>query len=82
MLIICFFPAILTALARITSRQFQNLTMSFVLPMGYGFGAGILPVLLGWLGDNATFALGFLIYGLILVAGSALPFLLKFDSQQ
>ena len=77
LLIVSFFPAILTAIARIAPRNFQNLTMSFILPIGYGFGAGVLPVLLGWLGDNASFALGFLIYGGMLAAGSALPFLLK-----
>ena len=77
LLIVSFFPAILTAAARIAPRNFQNLTMSFILPIGYGFGAGVLPVLLGWLGDNASFALGFLIYGGILIAGSVLPFLLK-----
>jgi NNP family nitrate/nitrite transporter-like MFS transporter len=77
LLIASFFPAILTAIARIAPRNFQNLTMSFILPIAYGFGAGVLPVLLGWLGDNASFALGFLIYGGILVAGSVLPIFLR-----
>jgi NNP family nitrate/nitrite transporter-like MFS transporter len=79
LLIVSFFPAVLTAAARIAARNFQNLTMSFILPIGYGFGAGVLPVLLGWLGDNASFALGFLLYGFLLVAGSVLPFLLKLN---
>jgi len=76
-LIVSFFPAFLTAISRIAPRQLQNLSISFVLPIGYGFGGGILPVLLGWLGDNASFALGFLLYGLVLIGGSFLPFLLK-----
>jgi NNP family nitrate/nitrite transporter-like MFS transporter len=76
-LIVSFFPAFLTAISRIAPRNLQNLSISFVLPIGYGFGGGILPVLLGWLGDNASFALGFLLYGLILIGGSFLPFLLK-----
>lgn len=81
-LIVSFFPALLTAIARIAPRHLQNLSMSFVLPIGYGFGGGILPTLLGWLGDNATFALGFLIYGLMLMAGSGLPFLLRLRDEQ
>jgi NNP family nitrate/nitrite transporter-like MFS transporter len=76
-LIVSFFPAILTAVSRIAPRRLQNLSVSFVLPIGYGFGAGVLPVLLGWLGDSASFALGFLLYGLILIAGSLLPRLLE-----
>ena len=81
-LIVSFFPAVLTAIARIAPRQLQNLSISFVLPIGYGFGGGILPMVLGWLGDNATFALGFLIYGLMLMAGSGLPFLLRLRDEQ
>ena len=76
LLIASIFPAILTAAARIAPRKFQNLTISMILPIGYSFGGGILPLLLGWLGDNATFAMGFLIYGLMLMAGAVLPFLL------
>ena len=38
-------------------------------------------VLLGWLGDNVSFAVGFLVYGLILIGGSALPFLLKLKGE-
>jgi len=77
LLIVSFFPAILTVAARIAPRNLHNLTVSFILTIGYGFGAGNLPLLLGWLGDHATFALGFLIYGVVLIASSALPFLIK-----
>jgi len=59
----------------------QNLTLSLLLPIAYGFGGGILPLLLGWLGDNVSFALGFLLYGAILTAGSALPLLLKLEHE-
>jgi NNP family nitrate/nitrite transporter-like MFS transporter len=79
LLIVSIFPAILTAAARIAPRNLQNITLSLILPIGYGFGAGILPVLLGWLGDNASFSLGFLLYGILLVAGSILPFLLTLN---
>ena len=82
LLIVSFFPAILTVAARIAPRNLHNLTVSFILPIGYGFGAGILPLLLGWLGDHATFALGFLIYGVVLIASSALPFLIKLKQEE
>ena len=81
LLIVTFFPAVLTAAARITPRRMQNLTLSLLLPIAYGFGGGILPLLLGWLGDNVSFALGFLLYGAILTAGSALPLLLKLEHE-
>jgi len=81
-LITSFFPAFITAASSIAPRRLQNLTISFILPIGYSFGGGILPLLFGVLGDNASFAVGFLIYGLILIAASALPFLLDLGERQ
>ncbi len=75
-LITCFFPAFFIAASRIAPRRVHNLTISFLLPIGYSFAAGVIPVLLGLLGDRASFASGFLIYGIILVAASILPFFL------
>jgi NNP family nitrate/nitrite transporter-like MFS transporter len=75
-LITSFFPAFFTAASRIAPRRVHNLTISFLLPIGYSFAAGVLPVLLGLLGDRASFAFGFLIYGILLVAASVLPFFL------
>jgi NNP family nitrate/nitrite transporter-like MFS transporter len=76
-LITSFFPAFFTVANRIAPRRLHNLTISFILPIGYTFGAGIVPALLGLLGDHASFAAGFLIYGTVLMAASALPFLMK-----
>lgn len=75
-LITCFFPAFFTAASRIAPRRVHNLTISFLLPIGYSFAAGVLPVLLGLLGDRASFAFGFLVYGIVLIAASTLPFFL------
>jgi NNP family nitrate/nitrite transporter-like MFS transporter len=82
LLIVSFFPAVLTAAARIAPRNYQNLTVSLMLSIGYGIGSGLVPLLLGWLGDNASFALGFVMYGVLLVVGSVLPFLLKLEYQE
>ncbi len=75
-LITSFFPAFFTAASRIAPRRVHNLTISFLLPIGYSFAAGVLPVLLGILGDRASFASGFLAYGIVLIAASVLPFFL------
>jgi len=75
-LITSFFPAFFTAASRIAPRRVHNLTISFLLPIGYSFAAGVLPVLFGLLGDRASFAFGFLVYGILLVVASVLPFFL------
>ena len=71
-----FFPAFFTAASRIAPRRVHNITISFLLLIGYGFAAGVLPVLLGLLGDRASFAFGFLVYGIVLILASTLPFFL------
>jgi NNP family nitrate/nitrite transporter-like MFS transporter len=74
-----FFPAGFVAASRITSRRLHNVTLSFLLPIGYGFGAGLVPLFLGILGDHNRFALGFAVYGGLLTAASLLPFLLRLE---
>ena len=57
----------------------DDVTLSFLLPIGYGFGAGLVPLFLGILGDHNRFALGFAVYGGLLTAASLLPFLLRLE---
>ena len=75
-----FFPAGFAATSRIADRRLHNVTLSFLLPIGYGFGAGVVPLFFGMLGDRGRFAAGFLIYGCLLAACSALPYLLRPDA--
>ena len=73
----CFFPAGFVAIARIAPRQMHNLTISFMFPIGYAVGAGLVPFLLGLLGDRLSFAFGLRLYGGLLIASAVLPFFLK-----
>ena len=69
----CFFPAGFTVISRIAPREMHNLTISFISPIGYAVGSGLVPLFLGFLGDRLSFASGFLIYGALLVAAALLP---------
>ena len=73
----CFFPAGLAAISRIAPREMHNLTISFMFPIGYAVGSGLVPFLLGLLGDRLSFAFGFCLYGALLIAGAVLPYFLK-----
>jgi MFS family permease len=73
----CFFPAGFTVISRIAPREMHNLTISFMSPLGYAVGSGLVPLFLGFLGDQLSFALGFVIYGVLLAASAPLPFFLK-----
>ena len=76
----CFFPAGFAATSRIAPREMHNLTISFISPIGYAVGAGLVPLFLGFLGDRLSFATGFLIYGALVTAAALLPSLLKVET--
>jgi MFS family permease len=76
-LIACYFPAGFAAISRIAPREMHNLTISFMFPIAYAVGPGLVPVLLGLLGDRLSFSFGFRLYGGLLIASAVLPFFLK-----
>jgi NNP family nitrate/nitrite transporter-like MFS transporter len=77
-----FFPAAFAAASRIAPPRLHNITLSFLLPIGYGFGAGLVPLLFGALGDRGLFAAGFLVYGAIVALAAALPFALRLTDRE
>jgi len=75
-LISSFFPTALSGLARIVPREVYNVAVSSVIPFAFLFGGGIVPALMGALGDRASFSLGFVLLGAAFLASMALlPFL-------
>jgi NNP family nitrate/nitrite transporter-like MFS transporter len=79
-LIACFFPAGFRVVSRIAPREMHNLTISFMFPIGYAVGSGLVPLFLGFLGDRKSFAFGFLLYGALLTTAAFLPSLMRLDT--
>ena len=75
----CFFPVGFSAVARITPRRIYNVTVSLLLPVAYALGGGVVPSLLGVLGDRGAFGLGLTLLGALIAAGSALVPLVKLE---
>ena len=78
----CFFPVGFAAIARITPRRIYNVTVSLLLPISYTLGGGVAPSLLGILGDRGSFALGLVLFGALIAAGSALVLLLRLEPRE
>jgi NNP family nitrate/nitrite transporter-like MFS transporter len=78
----CFFPVGFVAMARITPRKIYNVTVSLVLPVSYALGGGVVPSLLGVLGDRGAFALGLVLLGALISAGSALVLLARLEPSE
>ncbi len=73
---VCFFPAGFAALARIGPPGARNIAVSLAVPLGFIIGGGAVPLLIGFMGDTASFSLGILIVGCCIAAGAVPAYLL------
>jgi NNP family nitrate/nitrite transporter-like MFS transporter len=68
LVIICFFPAGLSAIAALDHPELLSLTTSLIAPSAYLIGAGLVPAGMALLGDQGAFSAGFFITGGALLA--------------
>ncbi len=72
MISVCFFPSGFAVLAQLRTAESGSLVISLCIPFAFFIGAGILPTLIGYLGDISTFNTGFhVVGGLMVVCGVA-----------
>ncbi|MFN2437362.1 MAG: nitrate/nitrite transporter, partial [Desulfotignum sp.] len=81
-LAVCFFPPAFAALSNISSRQTRNVAVSFTIPAAFLMGGGVIPGLIGLLGEKGFFSAGFVVTGVLVLAGAALPWFLKFQPEE
>lgn len=63
LVIICFFPAGLSAIAALEHPELLSLTTSLITPSAYLIGAGLVPAGMALLGDQGAFSAGFFLIG-------------------
>jgi NNP family nitrate/nitrite transporter-like MFS transporter len=73
-----FFPAGFSALSRIGSGKIKNIAVSLTMPISFLFGGGVIAAGIGMVGEMGSFALGFILFGGILLLGFLLAQSLKF----
>lgn len=78
---VCFFAAGVTAVSQVYSRRVRNVAVSLVVPIAVTIGSGATPTALGWFGDRGDFGTGFMILGVMIVAGAPLLGLLRFPDR-
>jgi NNP family nitrate/nitrite transporter-like MFS transporter len=82
MLAVWFFPAGFAALAMITPAKARNLSVGFTVPFGFLIGGGVIPTLIGVMGDSGSFALGYVLTGLLILGSGLLALALKLPAQR
>jgi predicted MFS family arabinose efflux permease len=69
---VCFFSAGFAVLSKLGSHEFGNLAVTLCLPFAFLLGAGLVPTLIGWIGDRVSISSGFVVMGgVMLLAGAA-----------
>ena len=76
-LIACYFPAGFSALSRIVQPDYRSLATSWVTPTAFVIGGGLMPALLGYMGEVYSFGAGISLTGILMIVGFPLAFLLK-----
>jgi len=69
-----FFPPAFSMLSHMVEPQLRNLSVSFAVLSGTIVGGGVIPALIGTIGDKYTLGMGFSIFGLSLFI---VPYLLS-----
>ncbi|MGZ3535279.1 MAG: MFS transporter [Thermodesulfobacteriota bacterium] len=78
MLASSFFPPGFAALSRIGGSNLKNIAVSLTMPVGFLIGGGMIPAMIGVVGQARSFSSGFMILGGVLAGGALLVRYLKF----
>ncbi len=70
---VCFFPPAFAALSHIGSKETRNIVVSFTIPIAFLVGGGVVPNVIGLLGEK-----GFIVTGGLILSGAIIPFFLNF----
>ena len=52
---VCFFPPAFAALSRICAPEYRNVVISFNIPVAFWVGGGLVPNIIGVLGEKGCF---------------------------
>ncbi|MEW5909274.1 MAG: MFS transporter, partial [Thermodesulfobacteriota bacterium] len=66
----CFFPAGLAALSLMSRPELRNLVVSLTVPIAFLVGGGLVPTLIGFVGDVSSFSVGIFIVGVLILSGA------------
>jgi NNP family nitrate/nitrite transporter-like MFS transporter len=78
-LAVSFFPAGLAALSQVSTEKERNIVVSFTVPIAFLIGGGVVPTLIGFIGDISTFASGIILIGGIIITGTLITRFLKIE---
>ena len=76
---VCFFPSGFAVLSAMVPEGKKGLAASLCIPMAFLGGGGLLPALIGSIGDFSSIGVGFLVTGTAIMSGAVLSFFVSFE---
>ncbi len=76
-LAVCFFPPGFAALSRIVQPTYRSLATAFAAPTAFLVAGGLLPLILGYVGEAGHFGTGIMVIGGVIAVGSLLSLPLR-----
>lgn len=74
---VTFFPPAFSALSRTVQPTYRSLATAFATPTAFLIGGGLLPLVLGYVGQAGNFGLGIIVVGAVVAAGSVFSVFLR-----
>ena len=74
---VCFFPPAFAVLSAIAPSGMSNVAVSLTVPVAFLIGGGVMPFLLGVMGDRGSFAAGIVMMGGMILMGALLAAVMK-----
>ena len=81
MVAVCFFPSGFAVLSALGPDGQGTLAISLCIPVAFLLGGGVLPVLIGVVGDYASIGVGFMVTGIVMMAGALLAVSVSFEKK-
>jgi len=81
MVAVCFFPSGFAVLSTLGPEEQGALAVSLCIPVAFLLGGGVLPVLIGAIGDYSSIGVGFMVTGTAMMAGAVFSFFVSFEKK-
>jgi len=79
MIAVLFFPSGFAIISRMGPREMGNIGVSLVIPLAFLVGGGVIPTLIGVVGDHFSIGIGIAGAGIMMFFGGVTPFFVSFS---
>lgn len=78
---VCFFPSGFAVLSKLAPSEYGNMAISLCIPLAFLVGGGVMPTLIGMIGDVASISVGVILAGTAMILGGCFSFFVTFGKK-